>query len=179
MAAVKVKKPTSKLKAGKKKPLNKWIIVGGVAAVALVGALVVRFSGASSYAFVRYASNMRYGEYGNTPGRFNHDSVTYATVSTSGLWTIASDPELKASKTVCTHVVNLTSKDQYVSISSGSNGNNPLQRVNKGKTGNACMSYKVNTNYQYHNIISMTVTPVDSSRSYTGSVGVSTIYGKK
>lgn len=55
MAAVKAK-PTSKLKAGKKKPLNKWIIIGGVAAVAIIGALVVRFSSAST-AFSIYHSS--------------------------------------------------------------------------------------------------------------------------
>lgn len=49
MAAVKSNKTTTKLKAGKKKPLNKWIVVGGIAAVAIVGALVVRFSGASNW----------------------------------------------------------------------------------------------------------------------------------
>lgn len=47
MAATKAKRSTSKLKASKKKTLNKWIIVGGVAAVAIAGALIVRFSGAS------------------------------------------------------------------------------------------------------------------------------------
>lgn len=59
MATTKAKKPTSKkLKAGKKKSVNKWVIAGGVAAVAIVGALVVRFSGASSYAFTRNYSGM-------------------------------------------------------------------------------------------------------------------------
>lgn len=49
MAAVKAKKPTTKLKAGKKKQTNKWLILGGVAAVAIIGAVVVRFSSASTW----------------------------------------------------------------------------------------------------------------------------------
>lgn len=48
MAAVKAKKPTTKLKAGQKKKVNKWLILGGVAAVAIIGAVVVRFSGAAT-----------------------------------------------------------------------------------------------------------------------------------
>ncbi len=50
MVAVKAKKPVSKkLKAGKKKKTNKWLILGGVAAVAIIGAVVVRFSSASTW----------------------------------------------------------------------------------------------------------------------------------
>lgn len=49
MAAVKAKKPTSKLKAGQKKKVNKWLILGGVAAVAIIGVVVVRFSSASQW----------------------------------------------------------------------------------------------------------------------------------
>ncbi len=51
MAAKATKKPVtkSKLKAGQKKKVNKWLIVGGIAAVAIIGALVVRFSSASSW----------------------------------------------------------------------------------------------------------------------------------
>ena len=48
MAAVKAKKPVSKLKAGQKKKVNKWLIIGGVAAVAIIGAAVVRFSSAAT-----------------------------------------------------------------------------------------------------------------------------------
>lgn len=48
MAAVKAKKSVSKLKAGQKKKVNRWLILGGVAAVAIVGIVVVRFSGAAS-----------------------------------------------------------------------------------------------------------------------------------
>lgn len=48
MATVKSKKPVSKLKAGQKKKTNKWLIVGGIAAVAIIGAVVVRFSSAAT-----------------------------------------------------------------------------------------------------------------------------------
>ncbi len=48
MAAVKAKKTTSKLKAGQKKRVNVWVILSGVAAIAVIGVLVVRYSGASS-----------------------------------------------------------------------------------------------------------------------------------
>lgn len=56
MAAVKAKS-TSTLKAGKRKPLNKWIILGGVAAVAIIGAIVVRFSSASTAYSIYYSKN--------------------------------------------------------------------------------------------------------------------------
>lgn len=59
MAAVKAKKTNTKLKAGQKKSVNKWLIVGGVAVVAVIGAVVVRFSGASSWRSVSY-SGQRY-----------------------------------------------------------------------------------------------------------------------
>jgi hypothetical protein len=53
MAAVKATKPTkapsNKLKAAQKKQTNKWLLLGGVAAVVVVGVVVVRLSGASSY----------------------------------------------------------------------------------------------------------------------------------
>lgn len=48
MAVVKAKKPVTKLKAGQKKKVNKWIIIGGIAAVAVIGAVVVGSSFASS-----------------------------------------------------------------------------------------------------------------------------------
>lgn len=50
MATVKSKKPVSKkLKAGKKKRVNKWLIVGGIVAVAIIGTVIVRFSSASQW----------------------------------------------------------------------------------------------------------------------------------
>lgn len=56
MAAVKSNKPTKapskKLKAGQKKKVSKWLILGGIAAVAGIGAVVIRYSGAASYTFV-------------------------------------------------------------------------------------------------------------------------------
>lgn len=48
------KKPATKLKAGKKKPLNKWLVLAGVAAVAVIGVIIVRFSSASQWSSVRY-----------------------------------------------------------------------------------------------------------------------------
>lgn len=53
MAVKTTKKPVSKkLKAGQKKKTNKWLIVGGIAAVAIIGAVVVRFSSASQWVSV-------------------------------------------------------------------------------------------------------------------------------
>ena len=57
MATVKSKKPVSKLKAGKKKKVNKWLIVGGIAAVAIIGAVVVRFSSAATWQSVYRNAN--------------------------------------------------------------------------------------------------------------------------
>lgn len=42
------KKPASKLKAGQKKPINKWLIAAGAAAVVALGLLVVRYSSAAT-----------------------------------------------------------------------------------------------------------------------------------
>ena len=54
------KNPNSRLKAGQKKSINKWFIVAGVAAVAVVGVLVVRYSGASgNNAWTRYPNQMK------------------------------------------------------------------------------------------------------------------------
>lgn len=68
MAAVKTNKPSKspskQLKAGKKKPLSKWIIVGGVATVAIVGALLVRFSGASSYTLLKSVASSQISSLG-------------------------------------------------------------------------------------------------------------------
>lgn len=49
MAATKAKKSASKLKVSKKKTLNKWIILGGVFVVAVIGVLIVRYSSAATY----------------------------------------------------------------------------------------------------------------------------------
>lgn len=76
MAAVKSNKPTAKLKAGKKKPLNKWIIVGGVAAVALVGALIVRFSSASQWYSVKHLT----GNWTITTASTSYTSATFKPV---------------------------------------------------------------------------------------------------
>lgn len=61
MAAIKSKKPVSKkLKASKKKKTNKWLILGGVVAVAIIGALVVRFSSASQWVAAYYNNTQKY-----------------------------------------------------------------------------------------------------------------------
>jgi len=45
--ASKAKKTASKLKLTQKKKVNKWLIAGGIAAIAIIGVVVVRYSGAS------------------------------------------------------------------------------------------------------------------------------------
>ncbi len=58
MAAVKAKKPASKkLKASQKKKTNKWLIVGGISAVAIIGVAVVRFSSASQWVSIWRSTN--------------------------------------------------------------------------------------------------------------------------
>lgn len=52
MAAAKAKKSSPKKLKTKTQPVNKWIIILGVTVIAAVGALVIRFSGASSYSFI-------------------------------------------------------------------------------------------------------------------------------
>lgn len=59
MATQKVtKKPSKKLQASKKKSLNKWLLLSGVAAVALIGAVIVRFSSAATITFLRGSDQM-------------------------------------------------------------------------------------------------------------------------
>lgn len=104
MAAVKTKSKTSpkskQLKAGKKKPLNKWLIVGGVAAVAVIGVAVVRFSGASSYTFVNRTDKMSGGrvitssgvKYRQLEGRKDQRAQSFF-----------SGAQMKSTNTVCSH----------------------------------------------------------------------------
>lgn len=54
MATKKVtKKPSKKLQASKKKSLNKWIILSGIVAVAVIGVAAIRFSGAAKWYVVK------------------------------------------------------------------------------------------------------------------------------
>lgn len=75
MAAKATKKPVpkSKLKASQKKKVNKWLIVGGIAAVAIIGALVVRFSSASSWRPI-YTDNWENTIRSSSPGT-GYDSI--------------------------------------------------------------------------------------------------------
>lgn len=149
MAAVKSKKPTSKLKAGKKKSLNKWIIVGGVATVALVGALVVRFSGASTKTFERtsgqLASNIGTQAYGSV----NYRLVSSAIKRSSGtVTTIASYAEMKMSNDVCAHFrvfdasANTTTLSIIQSTSSGNARKGTLNFGKNTKEGYVCLGKK-------------------------------------
>jgi hypothetical protein len=118
MAAVKAKKPTTKLKSSKSKPLNKWVLIGGVAAVALVGALIVRISGASGV--VRTASQLVNMSADATTSKNNKlitdkpvDNTTYARVKSSDIrefnyepGTLFSKSELSAAKSICADVYN-------------------------------------------------------------------------
>jgi hypothetical protein len=76
MATVKLKKPVSKLKAGKKKKVNKWLILSGVAVVAIIGAIVVRFSSASSW--VPITNNTNSQAIGTAGGGYDNDYNHYA-----------------------------------------------------------------------------------------------------
>lgn len=108
MAAVKTKKPSKipskQLKAGKKKPLNRWILVGGVAVVALVGVIVVRLSGASNcgytgYSFVHCA---RLGQISG--GSLSPDkTIKYYPYGNGKFSTLISSDELLNSSVICAH----------------------------------------------------------------------------
>lgn len=182
MAATKPKKTSSKLKAGNKKKINKWLIIGGVAVVTVIGALVVRFSSASSYPFVRYISQMSSTYWNQTPATFTYNGTKYAStyiVKTSSgkqyhsVKTLASQQEMSRSSKVCAHVANDTGGNvSFILIQITAAGNISSKKGNitlgNKQTGNVCADKALNTG------MSISVgTETTSKRA-----GVNTIYGK-
>lgn len=93
------KTSSKQLKAGKKKSLNKWIVLAGVVAIAIIGVVVVRYSNASSYAFIHRTNKMSGGKISQ-----KSDGVTYRVVSTGqGVATFVSAAELKGTTGYCVH----------------------------------------------------------------------------
>lgn len=136
MAAVKSK--TNKLKAAKQKQTNKYIIIGGIAAVAIVGALVVRFSGASTRPFTRTITQMSRGDQTLGPIQtFAVSGRTYGYIEKDGVVSIASKSEVAKSKLICAHVVN-TSPVDVASID--------LYKTVSGRTAVQRGSVRPNTN---------------------------------
>lgn len=173
MAATKAKKPKAKLKAGKKKGINNWLILSGVAAVAVVGALVVRFSGAGGYPFVRYAQSMSY-ENKTAKQTFVRSGRTYVKFTDQYVRTIASKTEISKSKKLCAHVINTGNSSAKFYISQmylvGSNPRETGQigsaTIAAGKTGNVCTARS-----RIDNAI------ISVSTQFTYSGGVDTVYG--
>lgn len=54
MVAVKRQKRSSKPKLGGKRQVNKWVVLAGIATVAIVGAVIVRFSSASQWRVIAH-----------------------------------------------------------------------------------------------------------------------------
>lgn len=113
MAAARTKKPASKLKASQKKKTNKWLIIGGIVAIAIIGAIVVRVSGASNcgYSSTRYSfvhcAKLNQIISGNQ-GTMTYDSTKYSLISRYyKTWgyvnTIVSRDEASRSKDICAH----------------------------------------------------------------------------
>jgi len=173
MAAVKAKKPVSKLKAGQKKKTNKWLIIGGVAAVAIIGAVVVRFSGASSYPFINGISKMAY-QNGSAPV-VKSGGVSYKPITSNlTLATLVSKSQVSRASTVCAHFKVLAASTNVMSIQQvdasgkGRNyGSKPLRGLKVGSTASVCTSgvYRGDNTTRVYGVAS-------------GKMGIDTIYGK-
>jgi hypothetical protein len=177
MAAVKTKPKTStKLKAGKKKPLNKWLILGGVAAVAVIGVAVVRLSGASSYVFIRYQSSMNVQDGSKTT--VQSGGRTYAVSSTGAVRTIVSKSEATRSSAICAHFKRFSgSGSNRIFIEQfDKNWNLKRQTMAKlpasGQTGNICTTgtYDADSNVRVL---------IENFDGKAGKVGIDTVYGKR
>lgn len=194
MAVKKTTNSSKKLKAGNKKPLSKWVLAGGIAAVAVVGLIIVRFSGASSYSFVRTVTQLK-GDMGGDPGRetycpgktktITYQGKSYAPVggqcqNSAGLITFASAPEIRRSSKICAHLVNRGKQkawlnmQQYAKVGRASyerggntNPNQDAVDIAPGKTAYVCTKTRLR---QGDSIIVI---------GNTGhNIAVDTVYGK-
>ena len=177
MAAVKTTKTKSsinKLKAGKKKPLNKWIIVGGIAAVAIIGAVVVRFSSASSYAFIHSARSKQLSGgtikngYMWADGLYKHNPRT--------ILTLVSSTELKGSRSLCAHIKAANNTGtiylEFHSASDNATQQQSFSALSKNKTKPVCIALRSYVkNGTRGGVLSVTSTNADT-------LGVDTMYGK-
>lgn len=119
MAATKAKKqtkaPVKKLKVNQKKQTNKWLLVGGVAAVVLIGLAVVRYSGASKLTFLRGVDQFTIN--GKKAGVVTTgDGTVYSPLTAGPVDTIASQAEIGRSTHICMDVINRTGSKQPVTI---------------------------------------------------------------
>lgn len=118
MAAVKAKKTPKKLKVGKKKSVNKWLVLGGIAAVVAIGVAVVRFSSASTITFyrdikqftgykqyIKRSNNITYLAVNDVESGYDSVTATYASVA-----------EIRKSTLVCAKVLNFSNYDHFVYI---------------------------------------------------------------
>lgn len=179
MAAIKSKKPTKspskKLKISQKKKTNRWLVVGGVAAVAIAGAVIVRFSGASQYVFVKYVRNMSNPYTKLTT--FNYDSRTYArTLQGQSIRTLISAREMNMATSLCAHVANSSAGTTTFTIEqmvAGTRGDLKVvarksTKVGPRSTGNVCVRKASNSN---------TVIQLYQGNKSSG-IGVDTFYSR-
>lgn len=142
MAAIKAKKPTSKLKAGQKKKINKWLILGGVAAIAAIGVLAVRYSSASSYTFIYKTDKMSGGKLTT-----KNDGTKYRLTSYGGtaISTLVSSSVTKKSKSFCAHYKVISGSGTVAIYQTNRNGGVTVYAAylpKAGGTGNVCTSVK-------------------------------------
>lgn len=99
------KAPSKKLKAGKKKSLNKWILIGGAAVIALLGLVVVRYSSAST---AKSFSNSCANNYlnGNNNRKVNKSGsgCSYSISSGQHVYTLVPASTMAATRRVCAQV---------------------------------------------------------------------------
>lgn len=196
MATVKTKPKTTatKLKAGKKKKVNKWLLVAGVASMVAIGVLVVRYSSASTYTFINYSSKMSGGAENK-----KSDGNTYRVVDGRKGQTVksaVSAAQMANTNTVCAHfkmidngvpkglgnysAISLVMYDKKGAVVD-STGRISLSTVAKtGQTGNVCLPvWGSSQKRQASNGGTVEVSSYTSGYGSSRAVfGVDTVYGK-
>jgi hypothetical protein len=173
MAAVKSNKPTKapskKLKAGQKKKVSKWLILGGIAAVAGIGAVVIRYSGAAEYSFV-------HGYKQNSGGTANSRTGYRDFKSNGTISTLVSRDEARGTKQWCFHWKSLNGKSvkfawkPTVQVGTASQYKKNYETVDVAKSGYECFTgYKVSSGAGFK--VELVAVPVSG-------IGIDNLYGK-
>lgn len=179
MAATKAKKPTTKLKASKKKTTNKWLILGGVAAVAIIGAVVVRFSSAARYSFIRDYKDIKGGyvaKYNGVAHRVIAPVVSVMSAYKPGLATVTGPLHAKKNggAKICSYFILLSSEATVRikmtpldgSATYGKYTGDATKYKGKYSTFNTCVPSRL-----------VDGRPAVTVEATSGTIGVRTIYG--
>jgi hypothetical protein len=151
LAMVAAKKTSSKkLKAGKKRRINKWLVIASVAVIAIIGVVVVRYSSASrgecipgsDYTFHCYGTSLKGGQPVN-----KQDGTHYRMITPSNpMVTITVPAKLtKDTVKVCTgYSYNTGSRITITAVINGTTYSRPQDlsspASNKATGGSTCVS---------------------------------------